>query len=92
MQEVNKNIMITCPHCGTEYFPCEIFYPKDFFGNVTNVVRDESGKIISWSGTDMNLEEEFICEHCGKTFKTKAYINFETEKVEEDTDTVTITF
>ena len=33
MKQDKKIELIICPHCGTEYLPAEIYYPKHFFGN-----------------------------------------------------------
>lgn len=78
-------IKIKCPHCGWEYLPCEIFYPKDFLGDADNIIRDEEGKIVSFTGNSMILEEEFVCEHCDTKFTVEAKVEFTTKK-EDDWD------
>ena len=69
--------VIKCPKCDREYLPAEIFYPKYFFGNVKNIAKDYSGKIISFSGDSMNLSENYICDNCGTAMKVFARINFD---------------
>ena len=71
-----KNQKIICPFCGTEYLPGEIFLPKLFLGQPTNVERDIHGKIIWQEGVDQNLQETFCCVNCNKDFSIKADINF----------------
>lgn len=83
--EKNDELIIKCPHCGAEYLPCEIFYPDELLGNCSNVVRDDSGKIIYHEG-NMNLEEEYTCDWCNKTFKARMIPTFKTEKQEIDFD------
>lgn len=68
---------IKCPKCDREYLPAEIFYPKFFFGDVKDITRDYSGKIISFSGNSLNLSENYICDGCGTAMKVYARINFE---------------
>lgn len=68
---------IKCPKCDREYLPAEIFYPKPFFGNVKDIVRDYSGKIISFSGNSLDLTENYICDGCGTAMKVYARISFD---------------
>lgn len=76
-------VKIKCPYCGREYFPSEIYYPKDFFGNPEDIVRDlETGEILSCSGTGMDTHEEYICDNCGKTFVVDATIDFKVSTYE----------
>lgn len=74
---MNEEILIKCPHCGCEYLPCEIFYPNEFLGKSYDIVKDENGKIITYSGKNMNKNEEFVCEHCGKEFEVCAQVFFD---------------
>ena len=74
-------IKLKCPYCGKEYLPSEIYYPKDFFGNPGEVVRDlDTNEIINITGDDMNLKESYICDNCGKSFKVVASVDFKVEK------------
>ena len=39
---LNKKFsVITCPFCGKEYLPAEIFIPKVFFGNPQIIYRND---------------------------------------------------
>lgn len=68
--------VITCPHCGREYLPAEIFVTSSFLGNPTDIDRDENGKIISFNGKTMDLNEKYICDSCNKEFKITTKISF----------------
>lgn len=74
---------IKCPHCGAEYMPAEIFYPKEFFG-FPDVEKDESGRILHVCGEPMSLESEYSCDYCGKRFVAKASVSFSSESSEFD--------
>lgn len=76
----NRKIkVIKCPKCGREYLPAEIFYPKHFFGKVSDIIKDYSGEIIAFTGDTMNLSETYICDNCNTSFKVSAKINFDVE-------------
>lgn len=66
---------IVCPKCGREYLPAEIFFPDNLLGRPTDIIRDDAGKIIFFSGTTMDLTEEFTCD-CGCCFKVEGNISF----------------
>lgn len=74
--------IIKCPYCGAEFLPAEIYYPEDFLGEPVDIVKDENGEIVTFDGTNMNLEETFVCTHCDKEFLVTASVEFETEKKE----------
>lgn len=74
---------IKCPHCGCEYLAAEIFYPQEFFGNPNHILRSDKGAIVGFQGDDLNLEEQYTCDKCGKTFSVTANITFKTEQVED---------
>lgn len=80
---------LTCPKCGREYTPAEIFYPTEFFGNPKTVLRDEIGKIESITGTDMNTTEYYECDMCGCEIKVEAEIQFKVYKVKQFNPTFT---
>lgn len=68
---------ITCPHCGAEYLPAEIYYPNEFLGKPSDIEK-LNGKIESFLGKSMNLEEIYICDHCLTKFQTTAKVTFKT--------------
>lgn len=74
---------IKCPYCGCEYLPAEIFYPDDFLGTPLNIIKDENHEIIGFDGNNMNTEETYVCDVCGKTFKVDAVVTFKVEKVKD---------
>lgn len=87
--ERKKEAVITCPRCGCEYLPAEVYVPEAFFGKPEDIDRTSAGKIDVYGGTAMDLHEEYTCEHCGATFEVTAEIKFKTaEKTEEDFDSV----
>ena len=56
--EQKKWPVITCPHCGYQYAPAEIFMPGDLIGNPEQVIRDALGKII-YQEYDEESEPEY---------------------------------
>ena len=79
-----KLAVITCPNCGREYLPAEIFVPKSFFGMPDIIRRDSEGKIIDFLGSDMDLSENYCCDGCSKPFKVDAIISFNVDKDEKN--------
>lgn len=76
--DLRKDIVIKCPRCDCEYLPGEIYLPKHLVGQPKEVERTVEGKIWMYDGIEQNTEETFICEKCGKPFKVKASMSFET--------------
>lgn len=79
-----KEIIITCPHCGMEYLPSELYMPKDFFGNPGEIYKTPSGNLEAYEGNSMNLVEEYTCDNCGTTFEVEADIKFRTKEKQAD--------
>lgn len=69
--------VITCPKCGKEYLPAEIFIPKAFFGIPEIINRNEDGKIVSFSGTTLDTSESYCCDKCDTEFEIVSKISFE---------------
>lgn len=67
---------IVCPVCKAEYAIQEIFIPKYFMGTITNVDKDENGKIIDYIGEDMDLKESYRCDYCNSKFYISANVDF----------------
>lgn len=81
---MNNNIekleKIVCPKCGREYLPAEIYYPKEFFGTPQNIDKSNNGKIESFEGSSLNIEETYQCDSCNCTFNVVAKISFKTSE------------
>lgn len=75
---MNRKSTVTCPSCGAEYLPAEIFYPNSFFGRPRDIVRGDDGKLLGFNGTDMDLCETYICDVCKKKFTVTATMTFKT--------------
>ena len=70
------NKIISCPKCGYQYLPGEIYDPKYFLGQPKNIVRNNIGEILGYEGIVMDPDETFICEHCGEEFKVSCKTSF----------------
>ena len=73
--------VITCPKCGREYLPAEIYYPNHFFGRPSDIERTKQGAIDEFYGTTMNTTETFTCENCNTKFRVTATVKFKTEEM-----------
>lgn len=71
--------VVKCPNCGYEYMPAEVYYPKSFFGKPDVIIRDDNGHIQDYVGTDMDLQEKYVCDKCGRQFTATAYVKFQTK-------------
>lgn len=71
---------ISCPNCGYEYLPAELYVPKAFFGKPENIERNEHGVILSYSNTSVDLFETYTCDKCNHSFKVTAKMVFTTEE------------
>lgn len=70
------NKFIYCPKCNCQYLPGEIFDPKYFLGQPTEIIRNTLGEILGYEGIEMTPNETFVCEECGHEFEVEAKINF----------------
>lgn len=68
--------IITCPHCGAQYLPAEIFLPKSLLGNPKDIEKDCYGKIVYYSGHEMDMRESYVCDYCGNTIRVEATVEF----------------
>lgn len=68
--------VITCPNCGREYLPAEIFIPSQFIGQPKNIERDFSGAIVDFAGDSMNLSETYTCDGCNTLFRVFSRVSF----------------
>lgn len=77
---IEKTLTISCPHCKTEYLPAEIYLPNSFLGKPECIERESvSGKIQNYFGSNMDLEETYICDKCNQPFRVRAKVQFFTE-------------
>lgn len=83
MLKDKEPIKITCPYCGQEYLPAEIFIPNSFFGRPEDIERSYDGKVVDFNGTDMDLKEQYKCDCCGETFNIDTQIKFIASKRDE---------
>ena len=82
-RDKRKDVVITCPICGREYLPAEIFVPNSFFGKPTNIDRFTNGEIEVYDGSSMDTAEEYTCDNCGETFVVNADIHFKVTKKDD---------
>ena len=68
--------IITCPICGREYLPAEIFYPNSFLGKPKDIDKDFDGKIINFNGKSIDSNETYVCDGCGTVLKVTARVQF----------------
>lgn len=73
-----KKTTIRCPHCNAEYLPAEIYYPNYFLGKPYNIIKDDAGNILGYSGSDMDTVETCVCDICNKKFSVDASVTFRT--------------
>lgn len=88
-QTQKKWPVITCPHCGHQYIPSEIFYPGDLVGEAKTVIRDALGKIIYQeynAETEPALVEKYFCDNCDKPFIVEPVITYKVKKESEELD------
>lgn len=81
--------MITCPHCGYQYVPADIFMPGELIGKPEQVIRDALGKIIYQEYDDEELPaqvEHYVCDECGKAFVVEPVITYKVRKEDEALD------
>ena len=73
---------IVCPKCGREYLPAEIYLPNSFLGKPRDIHRLNNGKIESFEGQSMILDETYICDACSTNFRVTAKVQFKTSEVQ----------
>lgn len=80
----SEETIIKCPKCGREYLLAEIYYPEDLTGKPQNIIKDENGKIISYSGIPSTKNQEFICDSCNSKFSINCNIEVSTTLQKDD--------
>ena len=89
--DAGKPMHITCPFCKAQYFPGEIFMPGALLGHPSEVVRDDTGKIIFVDFHEENklptARETFVCEYCHQPFDVEAgYISYKAKESAPETN------
>ena len=83
MKDISLGPIIVCPHCGYQYLPAEIYLPNSFLGKPEDITREGmSGNIQYYFGTNMNLDEKYICDCCNQPFQIHAKVQFNTEGID----------
>ena len=88
-KEQRKWPVITCPHCGYQYTPADIFMPGEIVGTPDNVIRDALGKIIyqDFAEEDEPCQvEHYVCDECGKPFIVEPVVSYKVKKEDEQLD------
>ena len=71
-----KDVFIVCPNCGREYLPAEIYVPTTLLGKPSDIERDPTGKIVSFTGSSMDTTESYVCDGCSTPFTVYARVQF----------------
>ena len=88
-EQQKKWPVISCPHCGMEFTPAEIFMPGDLIGEPDNVIRDALGRIIYQEYDEGNEPAQvghYVCDECGKPFTVEPIIMYKVKKEDEAKD------
>lgn len=80
---MQRKYVINCPYCDAEYLLGEIFVPKFVFGNVSNIIKDKEGKILSYDGEELDTDETYECDVCKKRFSVSLLIKTKVDKPED---------
>lgn len=78
---------ITCPVCGQEYLPDELFV--DLTGKHNVIEKTRAGKIDFYFGDDPEEETYYICDSCNSKFKVKIDVKFTTSVENESSEYIT---
>jgi hypothetical protein len=85
-----KTPIITCPHCGAQYLPGEIYMPGSLIGQPDEVVKDSLGRIIYEDyykeSREPNMIEHFSCDYCTKPFVIEATVTYKTKEEAPEKD------
>ena len=78
--------IITCPKCGAEYFPAELYYRDDLLGHPKNIEKTQLGEILFSNGTHPEYTATYNCDYCGADIKVVADIKYTTSTTERSLD------
>ena len=76
--------VISCPKCGRQYLPGEIFLPNNFLGQPEKIARDEKGNIINFEGIPMDLTADRYYCSCGQAFDVEATVTFKVTPIKDE--------
>ena len=77
----HKTPVISCPYCGAQYLPGEIYMPGSLIGQPDDIVKDSFGKLLYedyQEGKEPDMVEHYTCEYCNKPFIVEATITYKT--------------
>lgn len=91
MSKKYKSPIITCPYCGWEYLPGEIFIPTYLVGQPVpkTILRDALGKILYneyQEDKELDLEEKYTCDNCDRTFVVEAQVSYKSREESDELD------
>lgn len=82
--------LITCPHCGCQYTPDEIFVRGELIGKSKAVIKDALGKVLYVDFYNEDDEpsyfSEYVCDKCDKPFRVEATLGFKTKELDSELD------
>lgn len=74
---------ITCPYCGAEYHPSEIFIPSVLIGKPVYIRRNIENKIESLVKDSSCNTESYVCDYCNNEFSVIATMKFDSKKLQK---------
>lgn len=83
---MDNYIIISCPVCGEQYLPSEIFFPDDLIGKPKEIFKDTSGKLDFYTGEDQNYDQYYVCDHCGSKLHIHASVKYDVNVIPDDFD------
>ena len=81
---------ISCPNCGAEYHPAEVFISDYITGKPKHIEKDNEGKIIDCIGLQQDLEEIYKCDKCNTTFKVIAKFDYTVKPLQKLNNKTTV--
>lgn len=68
--------VISCPKCGKQYLPAEIFIPNCVFGKPDLILRNTENEIVDMTGITPDKDETYCCDNCNTTFRISLKMKF----------------
>lgn len=78
------NHIITCPCCGAQYLPAEIFIPEEVFKTDNKQVQKSpiDGVFPENFKYQLDLAESYICDFCDTSFRVYMDVDFRYDDLE----------